>query len=79
MNGPPSPTEISTRMDEGPPVPFEQHWDIAGEDELSEVEADMIFQAQKLAVERDAGTDDQEDLSEDSDVDYERDQESSDY
>ena len=65
-------------MDEGPPVPFEQHWDSAGEEELSEVEADMIFQAQKLAAERDAETDDEEDLSEDSDVDHERDQESSD-
>ena len=58
VNGPPSPSEISTGMDEGPPVPFEQHWDSAGEEELSEVEADIIFQAQKLAVECDAETDD---------------------
>ena len=78
VNGPLSPSEISTRMDKGLPVPFEQHWDSAGEDELSEVEADMIFQAQKLAVEHDAESDDDEDLSKDSDVDYERDQEGSD-
>ena len=61
MNGPPSPSEISIGMDEGPPVPFEQHWDSVGEEELSEVEADIIFQAQKLAVECDAETDNKED------------------
>ena len=33
------------------PLPFEQYWDSEGEDEPSEVEADLIFQAEKLGME----------------------------
>ena len=66
-------------MEEAPSVPFAQHWDTEGEDELSEVEADMIFKTQKLAMEHDEETDDQEELGEDLDVDTESDQEGSNY
>ena len=79
VNGPPSPSKISTRMEEGTSVLFEQHCNSEGEEELSEVEADVVFQFQKLAMGRDKETDNQEDLGEGLDVDTESDQEGSDY
>ena len=66
-------------MEEGPSAPFEQHGDNEGEEELSEDEADMIFQAEKIAMEQDDETDDDGDLDEDSDAGTESDQEGGDY
>ena len=76
VSGALSPSESSTQVDEGFPAPVEEHGDSEGEDELDEDEFDMIFQAEKLALERDEETDDPEG-SEDSEVDTESDQEGS--
>ena len=65
--------------DDDQPLPFERHWDSEGEEELDEVEADILFQAMKLATERDEETEDEnEDSDEDSDIDAENGQKSSD-
>ena len=71
-------------MEEGPSVSFEQHRDGEDEEELSEVDADVVFQVEELEMEelemeRDEKTGDQEDLGEDWEVDNESDQEGSDY
>ena len=59
-----------TRMEEGPSVPVEQPQDSEGEEEISELETDIAFQAESLAMERDEETDDQnEDSGEDSEID----------
>ena len=79
MNGPPSPSDIPTGMEEGASVPFERYCGSEGEDELSEVEADVVFLLRKLEMERDEETDDQEDGGEESDADTETDQEGSDH
>ena len=83
-NRAPSPPENPTETEEGPPtgikegpsVPFEQPQDSEGEEEIDEVEADIIFQAESLAMERDEETEDQD---EDSDEDSEIDDDESDY
>ena len=65
-----SPPEDLARMEEGPSVPFEQPQDSEGEEEISEVETDIIFQAESLAMEQDEEPEDQnEDLGEDSEID----------
>ena len=38
-------------MEEGSSVPIEQYWDSEGEEEISEVEVDILFEAQELAME----------------------------
>jgi len=78
-NGDLLPPEDLTGVEEGTFVPFEQHWDSEGEEELSEIEADVIFEAEKLAMdEQDEDTEDlNDDLGEDSDIDTESDQEGS--
>ena len=78
MNGPLSLSEISTEMEEGPSVPFEWHCDSEGEDELSAVGADVVFQIWKLGMACDKEMDNQRDLGEDLDGDIESDQEGSD-
>ena len=71
-----SPPEDSTRVEEGSSTPFEQHGhDDDDEEELGEDEVDMIFQAEKLAMEREDESDDQEDSGADSEVGTESDQE----
>ena len=40
-----------TGMEEGPSVPFEQPRDSEGEEEISEIETDILFQAESLAME----------------------------
>ena len=45
------PSEDPTGMEEGPSVPFEQPRDSGGEEEISEVETNIISQAESLAVE----------------------------
>jgi len=66
-------------MGEGPPVPVEQHRDSDGEEEVSEVEADVVFDVEKLVMESDEETDDEKDSSEDEDGGTESDQEGNDY
>ena len=59
-------------MEEGTSSPFEQPYNSEGEEELSDVEADIIAQVANLAMERDEETEDpNEDSGEDSDVDAE--------
>ena len=61
-------------MEEGPSVPIEQPWDSEGEAEICEVETDVLFQAEDLAMERDEETkDENEDSGEDSDTDADED------
>ena len=43
--------EDSTRVEEGTSFTFEQPWDSEGEEELSNVEADMLVQVANLAME----------------------------
>jgi len=68
----------STGMEERSSAPFEQHGDSVGEEERGEEEFDMIFQVERLGIERDEETDDQEDSGEDSEVDTESGQEGGD-
>ena len=70
MNGALSLPEVLTGIAEGSYAPFEQHGDIDGGEELSDVsdeeELDMIVQVARLAMEQDEET---EDLNKDSDED----------
>ena len=76
VNGVPLPPEGSIGMEEVTSFPTEQPWDSEGEEELSDIETDMMFQAANLAMERDEETEDlNEDSGEDSDVDAESHQE----
>ena len=69
MNHSLSPPEDLIRMEDGSSVPIEQYWDSEGEDEINEVEVDILFKAQELAMERDKATEDEnEDSGEDSDI-----------
>ena len=59
---------------------FKQYWNSEGEEELSEVEADLIFDSEKLAMERDEGPEDQnEESDEDSSIDSDSEHEGGDY
>ena len=79
VNGALLPPEGSTRIEEGTSFLFEQPGDSKGEEELSDVEADMVFQAANLAMERDEETEDLNETSgEDSDADAESHQEDQD-
>ena len=51
MNRTPSSPEGSTGMEEGPSAPIEQPRDSEGEVEICEVETDVLFQAEGLAME----------------------------
>ena len=65
--------------DENQQLPFKPHWDSEGEDELSETEADILFQATKLAMERDEEAEGfNQGSSEDSDISTESEQEGGD-
>ena len=60
-------------MEEGPSVPIEQPQDSEGEVEICEVETNVLFQAEGLAMEQDEETKDQnKDLGEDSDIDTDK-------
>ena len=70
------PEELAGMEEEGPSVLIVQFWDSAGEEEISEVEADILFQAWELAMEQDEVIGDQnEDSGKDSDIDAESHQE----
>jgi len=74
MNRTPLSPEGSTAMEEGPSVPIEQPWDSEGEAEICEVETDVLFQAENLAMEQDKETEDEnKDSGEDSDTDADKD------
>ena len=45
------PEELAGMEEEGPSVLIAQFWDSVGEEEISEVEVDILFQAQELAME----------------------------
>ena len=66
-------------MEEGTHFPFEQPQDSEGEEELSDIEADMLFQVANLAMEQDEEPEDpNEDSGEDSDINAESRQEGQD-
>ena len=70
------PEELAGMEEEGPSVLIAQFWDSVGEEEISEVEVDILFQAQELAMEWDKVIGDQnEDSGKDSDIDAESHQE----
>lgn len=59
-------------MEKGTSAPFEEYADSDGDRGISEDEADLIVQVEKIAMERDEETDNQNDYSsEDSDIDAE--------
>ena len=68
-NQSPLPPEDLTRMEEGSSVLIEQYWDSEGEEEISEVEVEILFEAQELAMEQDEATEDEnKDSGKDSDI-----------
>ena len=66
--------------EDGSQQPSERHWDSEGEDEFSEEEVGILFQATSLVMERDEETlDSNVESDEDSDIDTEGKQEGDNY